>query len=90
MDGFAIRATLTRIFSEEEPAACPSPWRPGQMPGRVRLFAGSLAFDARVLARLPRLVARMSWATRAVRRRQSHATVKVPKAGVDAPLPAIT
>lgn len=89
MDGFAIRTTLTRIFSEEEPASCASPWRPGRMPGRVRLFAGALAFDARALARLPWLVARMSRATRAVRRRQAQATVKVPRAGVDVPLSII-
>lgn len=86
MDAFAIRTTLTRIFSEEEPAACPSPWLPGRMPGRVQLFVGALAFDVRVLARLPRLVARMSQATRAVRRRQAQATVKLPMPRVDVPL----
>lgn len=89
MDGFALRTTLTQIFSEEEPAASLSPWRPGRIPGRVRLFVGALAFDARVLVRLPKLVGRMRRATMAVRQRQAKTTVKVPKAGVDVPLSAI-
>lgn len=89
MDGFAIRTTLARIFSTEEPAASPPAWQPDRMPGRVRLVTGALAHDARVLARLPELVSRTRRATVAVRQRQAGAAVKAPKGGVDTPQSAI-
>lgn len=88
MDGFAIRTTLARIFSAQ-PAASPAPWQPGRVPGRVRLVTAALAHDARALARLPELVGRTRRATVAVRKRRTGATVRVPEAGVDAPLSAI-
>jgi diacylglycerol O-acyltransferase len=85
MDGFAIRTTLARIFSGQEPAVAPRPWQPGRMPGRVRLAAGSLVQGAETLARLPGLVGRTRRAMVAVRRRRADVVVKVPKAGVDTP-----
>jgi diacylglycerol O-acyltransferase len=89
MDGFALRTTLERIFSDEVPASSRSPWQPGPMPGRARLVSGALAHNAQVLARLPGLVARTGRAGSAVRRRQATAAVKVPRAGVDVPRSAI-
>lgn len=89
MDAVALRNTLSHFFSEEEPAACPSPSRASRMPGHVRLIVGALAFNARVLVRLPKLVARINGATRAVRQRQAKMAVKVPHVDVDVPLSAI-
>ncbi|MDQ4020930.1 MAG: wax ester/triacylglycerol synthase family O-acyltransferase [Actinomycetota bacterium] len=89
MDGFALRTAFARIFSREEPAALLPPWQPGRVPGRVRLVAGALTFDARALARLPELVGRTKRATVAVRKRRAVAAVKVPEAGVDTPPSAI-
>jgi diacylglycerol O-acyltransferase len=89
MDGFAIRTTLARIFSEEK-MALPSPSRqPGRMPRRVRLVTGALAHDAQALARLPELVGRTRRAAVAVRERRAGAAVRVPKAGVDTPFSVI-
>ncbi|MGH3865271.1 MAG: wax ester/triacylglycerol synthase family O-acyltransferase [Pseudonocardiaceae bacterium] len=89
MDGFAIRTTLARVFSAEEPAASRPPRLPGHMPGRVpgrvRLATGALAHGVRALARLPELVGRTRRATVAVRQRRARAAVRVPKAGVDTP-----
>lgn len=81
MDAFAIRTTLARIFSAEEPAASLLPWQAARMPGRMRLVTSALAHDARTLARLPELVGRMRSATVAVRQRQAGAAVRVPEAG---------
>ncbi|MGH3438364.1 MAG: wax ester/triacylglycerol synthase family O-acyltransferase [Sciscionella sp.] len=89
MDGFAIRAALARIFSEEESAASPPRWQPGRMPGRVRLVTAALAHDARTLTRLPELVGRTRRAMVAVRQRRAGAAVTVPKAGIDVPLSVI-
>lgn len=88
MDGFAIRTTLARIFSEEQPVA-PPPGSLGRTPGPTRLVTAALAHDARVLARLPALVSRGRRASAAVRQRQAAAPVKVPQAGVDVPPSAI-
>jgi diacylglycerol O-acyltransferase / wax synthase len=88
MDGFATRTTLARIFSEEPVGSVP-PWRPGRIPGRVRLVTGALAHEVRVLARLPELVGRTRRAAVAVRQRRARAPVRVPKAGVDTPFSAI-
>jgi WS/DGAT/MGAT family acyltransferase len=85
VDGFALRTTLERIFSDEVPASPLSPWQPGPMPGRARLISGALAHNAQILARLPGLVARTRRAKLAVRQRQSTAAVKVPRAVVDVP-----
>jgi diacylglycerol O-acyltransferase / wax synthase len=87
-DGFALRTTLERIFSEV-PADSVSPWQPGLMPGRARLVIGALAHNAQALARLPGLVERTRRARLAVRQRQATAAVKVPRAGVDVPQSAI-
>jgi diacylglycerol O-acyltransferase len=89
MDGFATGATLARIFAREQPAVSPLPWQPGRIPGRVRLVTGALIHDARALTRLPELVGRTRRGTVAVRQRQQGVVVKIPKAGVDAPLSAI-
>ncbi|MDT5232665.1 MAG: diacylglycerol O-acyltransferase / wax synthase [Mycobacterium sp.] len=89
MDGTAIRTTLARIFSGEEPAASPAASQPDRMPGRVQLLTGALAHDAWALARLPELIGRTRRATVAVRQRRARAIVNVPRAGVDAPLSAI-
>jgi diacylglycerol O-acyltransferase / wax synthase len=89
MDGYATRTTLARIFSEEEPASPPSAWRPGRLPGRVRLLTGALAHDAWALARLPELICRTRRATVAVRQRRAGAVVTAPKARVDPPPSAI-
>ncbi|MGH3976737.1 MAG: wax ester/triacylglycerol synthase family O-acyltransferase [Pseudonocardiaceae bacterium] len=89
MDGCATRTTLARIFSGEEPASSPSLWRPGRVPGRMRLLTGALAHDAWALARLPELIGRTRRATVAVRQRRAGAAVTVPKARVDPPPSAI-
>jgi diacylglycerol O-acyltransferase / wax synthase len=85
MDGFAIRTTLARIFSAEEPAVSQPPRQPGRMPGRVRLVTSALAHGFRTLAGLPELVGRTRRATVAVRQRRARAAVQAPKAGVDTP-----
>jgi diacylglycerol O-acyltransferase len=85
MDGVALRTTLARVFSGEEPAVSRPPWQPGRVPGRVRLVTGALAHDFWALARLPELVGRTRRAIVAVRQRRATAAVKVPKAGVDTP-----
>ncbi len=89
MDGFAIRTTLVRIFSAEEPAAGPAPWQPGRMPGPLSLIAGGAAQGARALARLPELVGRTRRTSVAVRQRRAAAAVTAPTAGVDTPPSAI-
>ena len=89
MDGLATRTTLARIFSEAELPAPPVPWRPCQVPGRLRLVAGALANDARELIRLPGLISRTRRARTAVRQRLEAAAVTVPKAGVDVPMSAL-
>ncbi len=89
MDGVALRTTLARIFSEEQPALGPLSRRPTRMPGRPQLIAAGVVHHARALARLPALIARTRRAATAVRLRQAAAAVKVPKAGVDTPLSAI-
>lgn len=85
MDGSAIRTTLARAFSEEQPSALRLPWQPGRIPGRVPLIAGAVAHNFRILARLPGLVSRTRRATLAVRQRRATVAVKVPKAFVDTP-----
>ncbi|MGH3826529.1 MAG: wax ester/triacylglycerol synthase family O-acyltransferase [Pseudonocardiaceae bacterium] len=85
MDGFAIRTTVARIFSGEEPAAPSLPWQPGRVPGRVRLVTGALTHDARALSRLPELTGRSLRANVAVAQRRAAAAVKAPEAGVDTP-----
>jgi diacylglycerol O-acyltransferase len=92
MDGFATLATLARIFSS--PAGDPEDhpgdgWCPDRLPGGVRLVAGAVGHQARVLMRLPALVAKTWRGAAAVKRRRSGAAVKVPEAGVDTPLSMI-
>lgn len=90
MDGFAVLATLARIFSaEEEPAGSPDSWHPGRIPGRMQLVAGALVHHAKALPRLPGLVGRTRRGRRAVRERLARTTVTVPKPGVDVPMSAI-
>ena len=89
MDGTALRTTLARIFSEDQPTVSPPSWQPGWPPGRTRLVAAGLAHNARILTRLPALINRTRRAVGAVRQRQAEAAVKVPKPGVDTPLSAI-
>ena len=91
MDGFATLATLARIFSasggpDDHPGDA-SP--PGRVPGGVRLVAGAIGHQARVLVRLPGLVATTRRGAAAVRQRRSGAAVKAPDAGVDTPLSTI-
>ena len=102
MDGFATLATLARIFSAGEPGAGPDgdpashpagqpgdAWRSDRVPGSVRLVAGAVGHQARVLVRLPGLVATTRRGAAAVRQRRSQAAVRAPDAGVDTPLSAI-
>ncbi len=89
MDGVALRTTLARIFSEQQPTSCPPSLRPTPMPGRSQLITAGLVHHVRALSRLPELIARTRRAAAAVRLRQAAAAVKVPKAGVDTPLSAI-
>src|SRR5207244_622685 len=58
-------------------------WRPGRVPGGVRLVAGAVGHQARVLVRLPGLVTATRRGAAAVRRRRSEAAVTAPDAGVD-------
>src|SRR5436853_422385 len=64
-------------------------WRPGRVPGGVRLVAGAVGHQARVLVRLPGLVTATRRGAAAVRRRRSEAAVTAPDAGVDTPLSTI-
>jgi len=99
MDGFATLATLARIFSAGgdpagDPAGSPD-GGPGdasprdRLPGGVRLVAGAIGYQARVLVRLPGLVATTRRGAAAVKQRRSEAAVKAPDAGVDTPLSTI-
>lgn len=89
MDGVALRATLAQICSEERPAVPPAPWQRGRMPRRTQLIAAGLAATAHGLVRLPELIGRTRRVSRAVRQRQADAAVKIPEAGIDAPLSII-
>ena len=91
MDGFATLATLARIFSapcDEEPQP-DNAWCPDRVPGGVRLIAGALGHQARVLVRLPGLVGRTRRGAAAVKRRRSESAIKAPEPGVDTPLSRI-
>ena len=103
MDGFATLATLARIFSASgDPAGDPAGDAdrvldgrigdarcPERVPGGVRLVAGAIGHQARVLVRLPGLVARTRRGAAAVKQRRSEAAVRAPDAGVDTPLSTI-
>jgi WS/DGAT/MGAT family acyltransferase len=92
MDGFATLATLARIFSvpsEDVESNAGDGWCPDRVPGGVRLVAGALGYQARVLAGLPRLVGKTRRGAAAVKQRRSQAAVKAPEPGVDTPLSAI-
>jgi diacylglycerol O-acyltransferase len=92
MDGFATLATLARIFSvpsEDVDNHSGDGWCPDRVPGGVRLVAGALGHQARVLVGLPRLVGKTRRGAAAVRQRRSQAAVKAPEPGVDTPLSAI-
>jgi diacylglycerol O-acyltransferase len=92
MDGFATLATLARIFSapsEDVDNGASDGWCPDRTPGGVRLVAGALGHQARVLGGLPRLVGRTRRGVAAVKLRRSQAAVKAPEAGVDTPPSAI-
>jgi diacylglycerol O-acyltransferase len=98
MDGFATLATLARIFSASgDPAGDPTGGPDGhpvdgprdRVPGGVRLAAGAIGHQARVLVRLPGLLATTRRGAAAVKQRRSEAAVKAPDAGVDTPLSTI-
>jgi diacylglycerol O-acyltransferase / wax synthase len=91
MDGFATVATLARIFSPSgDPGLHPDDgWCPDRLPGAGRLVAGAIGHQARVLVRLPALVARTRRGVAALKRRRSGAAVKAPEAGIDTPLSTI-
>jgi diacylglycerol O-acyltransferase len=92
MDGFATLATLARIFSalpEEVEDDLGDGWCPDQVPGGVRLVAGALGHQARVLVGLPRLVGKTRRGAAAIKQRRSQAAVKAPEPGVDTPLSTI-
>jgi diacylglycerol O-acyltransferase len=99
MDGFATLATLARIFSASGDPAWDQDGgpdgRPGdaspreRVPGGVRLVAGAIGHQARVLVRLPGLLATTRRGVAAVKQRRSAAAVKAPDAGVDTPLSTI-
>jgi WS/DGAT/MGAT family acyltransferase len=99
MDGFATLATLARIFSASGDPAWDQDGgpdgRPGdaspreRVPGGVRLVAGAIGHQARVLVRLPGLLATTRRGAAAVKQRRSAAAVKAPDAGVDTPLSTI-
>ncbi|HEX9313836.1 MAG TPA: wax ester/triacylglycerol synthase family O-acyltransferase [Actinomycetota bacterium] len=102
MDGFATLATLARIFSgsadpaldparglDGDPGGSPGASPRDRLPGGVRLVAGAIGYQARVLVRLPGLVATTRRGAAAVKQRRSEAAVKAPDAGVDTPLSTI-
>src|SRR5437879_8676308 len=95
MDGFATLATLARIFSasgdpDGDPDGSAGDASPRyRVPGGVRLVAGAIGHQARVLVRLPGLVATTRRGAAAVKQRRSEAAVKAPDAGVDTPLSTI-
>jgi diacylglycerol O-acyltransferase len=94
MDGFATLTALARIFSSGDPDGDPD-GHPGdaslrdRVPGGVRLVAGAIGHQARVLVALPALVATTRRGVAAVKQRRSEAAVKAPDAGVDTPLSTI-
>lgn len=95
MDGFATLATLARIFSasaapdggpDGSPAGASASRR---VPGGVRLVAGAIGHQSRVLVALPGLVATTRRGAAAVKQRRSEVAVRAPDAGVDTPLSTI-
>jgi len=60
-----------------------------RVPGGVRLVAGAIGHQARVLVRFPGLVATTRRGAAAVKQRRLEAAVKAPDAGVDTPLSTI-
>jgi diacylglycerol O-acyltransferase / wax synthase len=95
MDGFATLATLARVFSpgggpDGGPDGSPADASvPGRVPGGVRLVAGAIGHQARVLVALPGLVATTRRGAAAVKQRRAQAAITAPDAGVDTPLSTI-